>query len=330
MDYMLELFSVFSHNEEIKRQFFVVFVTAAVFALGISLALIVSSFSGPLQKRLKKLAVKPQEPTDLSKPGQSKLWRKFNNSFNNAVIEKISGYAVPVDIAEVSKIEKKLIHAGFRQEYSLRIFYSIKTLLTLVVGFVALLITQWFPQLSSSQVLLYVLGGAYFGMIVPNMALDYLEKQRIKKVRHAFPDALDMLVICVEAGLSLPGAIQRVSRDLGISHPELAWEFETVSAEMRLGVERMKALKNLSARTGLDEIRGLVSLMDQAARFGTSMAETLRVYSEEFRDKRTQLAEEAAAKIGTKLIFPLTFCLWPGFFLVAVGPALLKVFEVFK
>jgi len=117
---------------------------------------------------------------------------------------------------------------------------------------------------------------------------------------------------------------------MNISHPELAEELHLVSSEMRLGIDRIDALKGLTVRTGLDEIRGLVALIDQSVRFGTGIAETLRVYSEEFRDKRMQLAEEEAAKIGTKLIFPLTLCIWPGFFLVMIGPAILGVLEAIK
>jgi tight adherence protein C len=140
---------------------------------------------------------------------------------------------------------------------------------------------------------------------------------------------LDLLVICVESGLGLAAAIQRVGEELRYSHPELAQEFALVNAEMRAGVDREAALHNLTARTGLEDIRGLVSLLVQTLRFGTSIADTLRVYSEEFRDRRMQRAEEQAAKIGTKLIFPLVFCLFPSFFVVAIGPAVIRIVAVF-
>ena len=153
--------------------------------------------------------------------------------------------------------------------------------------------------------------GGILGLMLPNIVLDHLVENRQKRLRDAFPDALDLLVVCVEAGLGLTAAIQRVADELHFSHPELAAEFALVTAEMRAGVDRETALKGLAARTGLDDIRGLVSLLIQTLRFGTSIADTLRVYSEEFRDKRMQRAEEQAAKIGTKLIFPLVFCLFP-------------------
>jgi tight adherence protein C len=148
-------------------------------------------------------------------------------------------------------------------------------------------------------------------------------------LRHGFPDALDLLVVCVESGLGLAAAIQRVADELAVSHEELATELALVNAEMRVGVDRAKALKNLADRSGVDDIRGLVSLLIQTMRFGTGVAEALRVYSEEFRDKRMQKAEEEAALIGTKLIFPLVTCLFPSFFIVAIGPAVIRLIEVF-
>jgi tight adherence protein C len=133
----------------------------------------------------------------------------------------------------------------------------------------------------------------------------------------------------VEAGLGLAPALQRVADEVSVSHPELGAELGLVNAEMRAGVERTQALRNLAERTGLSDIRGLVTLMVQTLRFGTGIADALRVYSEEFRDKRMQAAEEQAAKIGTKMIFPLAFCIFPSFFLVAIGPAVLAVIDVF-
>jgi tight adherence protein C len=167
-------------------------------------------------------------------------------------------------------------------------------------------------------------------LILPNVALNHLVERRQKRLRDGFPDALDMLVVCVEAGLGLMAAMQRVADELRFSHPELANEFALVTAEMRAGVDRVTALKGLAARTGLEDVQGLVSLLVQTLKFGTSIAESLRVYAEEFRDKRMQRAEEQAAKIGTKLIFPLIFCLWPSFFVVAVGPAVLRFIEAFR
>jgi tight adherence protein C len=192
-----------------------------------------------------------------------------------------------------------------------------------------ILAAPWFPEMSSSREMFYALCLAAAGMIIPSRVLDYLRDKSFKLLRHGFPDALDMLVVCVEAGLGMSQALQRVSDELTVSHPELAMELALVNAEIRAGVDRVIALKNLAERTGLEDIRGLVSLLVQTLRFGTSVAESLRVYSDEFRDKRMQKAEELAAKMGTKLIFPLIVFLFPGFFVIAIGPAVIALIDVF-
>jgi tight adherence protein C len=152
---------------------------------------------------------------------------------------------------------------------------------------------------------------------------------RIKKLRNGFPDALDLLVVCVESGLGLTQALQRVADEIIVSHSELGLELAVVNAEIGAGVDQVTALKNFAERTGLEDVRGLVSLLIQTLKFGTGVADSLRVYAFEFRDKRMQLAEEQAAKIGTKLIFPLILFMFPGFFVVALGPAIIRLMSVF-
>ena len=243
-------------------------------------------------------------------------------------VQKAARYLMPKSSSERDSIQRQLIHAGFRSSGAIAAFYGIKACLAGVLVLVALISARFMPQLSSSTVFFYAMLAAAIGLIGPNIVLKRLVEGRQKRLRNGFPDALDMLVVCVEAGLGLTAAIQRVSDELRFSHPELATELALVNAETRAGVERETALKNLTDRTGLDDVRGLVGLLVQTLRFGTSIADTLRVYSEEFRDKRTQKAEELAAKIGTKLIFPLVFCLFPSFFVVAIGPAVLRIIEV--
>jgi len=184
--------------------------------------------------------------------------------------------------------------------------------------------------LTPKQVLISIAVTGLIAFLIPSMVLDRLILNRKRKLRNAFPDALDLLIVCVEAGMGLNPALQRVAEELDVSHPELAAEFALVTAEIRAGIDRVESLKNLAKRTGLEDINGMVSLLAQSMRFGTSVAETLRVYSDDFRDRRMQAAEEAAAKIGTKMIFPMVLCLFPAFFVVAIGPAILKVLEAFK
>jgi tight adherence protein C len=212
----------------------------------------------------------------------------------------------------------------------LRNFYGLKTILAIAIPLVLLVAARWLPALSTSMITFTAVLGAFLGVRLPDYVLEHLRQRRIKRLRNGLPDALDLLVVCVESGLGLAPAIERVARELEFSHPDLAQELSLVNAEMRAGVERQVALRNLAARSGVDDISGLVGLLVQTIRFGTSVAEALRVYSEEFRDKRMQKAEEQAAKIGTKMIFPLVLCLFPSFFIVAVGPAILRIIAAFK
>jgi tight adherence protein C len=177
--------------------------------------------------------------------------------------------------------------------------------------------------------LLLVVMVAGIGWLLPALYVAKRKQARQNRLRIAFPDALDLMVVCVESGLSLPTTIERVAEEMSVSHVELAEELALVNAQIRAGITSTEALKQLAIRTGLEDVQGLVSLLAQSIRFGTSVADTLRIYADEFRDRRTQAAEEAGAKIGTKLIFPLIFCLWPSFFLVAIGPAMIGVMKAF-
>jgi tight adherence protein C len=211
----------------------------------------------------------------------------------------------------------------------LQVFYAIKTLLAIVLPFLVFACARFFPEIGTQTIAIYAMMGAGIGLLAPNYVLHKMVQSRMKRLRQGFPDALDLLVVCVEAGLGLGQALQRVADELMVSHPELSVELATVTAEMRASVPRETALKNLADRTGLADIRGLVGLLVQSMRFGTSVADALRVYSEEFRDKRMQAAEEQAAKMSTKLIFPLVLCMFPVFFIVAIGPAVLRLIDVF-
>jgi tight adherence protein C len=239
----------------------------------------------------------------------------------------VTQYVLPSEELERSKVIARLSHAGFRAPNALQVFYAIKAVLVIVLPAMVWAALLFFPEQATQTVLLYVMCAAAVALIGPSYVLDKLVAARMKSLRNGFPDALDLLVVCVESGLGLTQALQRVSDELSVSHPELALELAVVNAEIRAGVDRMKALKNLGDRTGLDDIKGLVSLLVQALKFGTGIADSLRIYSEEFRDKRIQKAEEAAAKIGTKMIFPLVLFLFPGFFVVAIGPAVLRLMD---
>jgi len=160
------------------------------------------------------------------------------------------------------------------------------------------------------------------------MALARLAKRRQHRIRLALADALDLLVVSVEAGLGLDQALSRVGSELAFAYPDLADELRLINIELRAGKTRAEAMRNLADRTGVDDLRGLVTMLIQTDKFGTSVAQALRVYSDTLRTKRRQRAEEAAAKTGVKMVFPLVFCIFPAIWVVTIGPAAIKFVQV--
>jgi tight adherence protein C len=293
--------------------------TIAIFAMGLSVLFV--NASNPIKKRIGvELGGRFEE--DASEPG-----RRLVDV--HTLIGPVAHWLIPSSEIERNDTIRRLTHAGYRAPNTLESYYLIKGVLTIALPAIALFATRFFPEMSGNKVLAVAGIAAFIGMIGPGYVLDKLVARRMKALRDGFPDALDLLVVCVESGLGLAAAIERVAREIVVSHSELGTELALVNAEMRAGVDRSKAMRNLADRTGLDDIRGLVSMLIQAMRFGTSIAETLRIYSEEFRDRRMQKAEETAATIGTRLIFPLVFCLFPSFFTVAIGPAVIRFIDVF-
>jgi tight adherence protein C len=176
--------------------------------------------------------------------------------------------------------------------------------------------------------LLMALLGCGAGYLLPGMALGRMAKKRQHQIRLGLPDTLDLLVVSVEAGLGLDQAMQRVGTELDFAHPELSEELRLINLELRAGKARIDALHNLAERTGVDDIISLVAMLVQTDKFGTSVAQSLRVHSDTVRTKRRQRAEEAAAKIGVKMVFPLVFCIFPSIWVVTIGPAVIKFIEV--
>jgi len=317
METILNFFQSLAISGSTQYALFVLATGATVFLFALGISFLLLAAMDPVQRRLNAMAAKS---ASLGERAQRLL--KF--------LEPVNRFLLPTKGSERGKIEQRLMYAGLRSANALPLFYAIKTGLALIFLLAVVTWSAWLPQWSATQLVFLAMFAAFVGLMLPNYVLDHWVERRKKRLRDGFPDALDLLVVCVEAGLGLTAAIQRVAEELKISHPELGAEFAQVTAEMRAGVERETSLKALSYRTGLEDIRGLVSLLIQTLKFGTSSGETLRVYAEEFRDKRMQRAEELAAKIGTKLIFPLVFCLFPSFFIVAIGPAIVRLAEVFR
>jgi tight adherence protein C len=317
MEYLAQFFSQIASDPAQARWLLAGSIGLAAALFGLSVLVVVTGVFDPFRRRL-------QAVTGVSggdRGGFAHLWK---------MVEPIGTYVLPKSDVERSSMRAKLVHAGFSSDRALLSFYAAKVMLLIVVTAVVVLGATFFPGLGTTQVMMAALYAGGVAIFLPNLYVTRRAERRKREIMNGFPDALDLLVTCTEAGLGLNAALQRVGEELVVSHEALASELALVNAAIQAGVERTDALKALADRTGLDDIRGLVSLLCQSVRFGTSIGDTLRIYSEEFRDKRMQRAEEAAAKIGTKMIFPMVFCLWPSFFLVAVGPAVLAVMRVMQ
>ena len=223
-----------------------------------------------------------------------------------------------------SKAQLMLARAGFRDPEVMLVINGVRILLPGVTVAIAFFsgFYRWNP-------LLVFAGAALIGYLLPELWLTQRIRRRQHQLRLAMPDGLDLLVICVEAGLGLDQALQRVSEELHITHPELSYELQMVTAEMRLGKTRTDALRDLARRTGLEDIKALVAMLVQTERFGTSIAQSLRVHSDDLRMKRRQRAEEAAAKISVKMVPVLVLFIFPAMMIVTMGPAVLSIMRQF-
>ena len=318
MEAIVQFLSTILDNESAVRWAVIALAAVTVTVFGMGISALVQSASDPVRRRL----VGVQEESGSEE--DSRMLVTFDS-----LMGPIARYVVPKSEIESSEISQKLTYAAFTGPNALQNFYATRAILAIGLPALVLVLTRFIPSLTVSSIVVYTLMAAGIGMLTPTLVLDRLVVKRQKALRHGFPDALDLLVVCVESGLGLAQAIKRVANELEVSQPELALELGTVNAEMRAGVEAVVALKNLADRTGMEDIRGLVSTLVQTLRFGTSVADALRVYSEEFRDRRTQAAEERAAKMGTKMIFPLVLFMFPAFFVVSIGPAVIRMVEVF-
>jgi tight adherence protein C len=236
------------------------------------------------------------------------------------------GTRVPSSEAEVASLRADLIRGGFRSEGALPVFYGVRIVVTLAMLVLCIMIL---PKAPDNPVMLLGLmaTGIGAGWILPRFFLAKKVAKRQEVLRLSLPDALDLLVVSIEAGLGLDQAIQHVGRELHASHPELSDEMSLVTLEMRHGKRRSEALRNFADRTGEAEYRKLVAILVQNDRFGTSMGESLRTHSDFMRVRRRQEAEERAGKVGVKLVFPIFFFILPSMMIVAAGPGLLQVFK---
>jgi tight adherence protein C len=241
----------------------------------------------------------------------------------------VAKLSIPKEGWETSQLRIRFMNAGYRSETAPMIFFLAKTVLTFLVPVIFILyIVISGEDYEANLMLLFIVASAALGYFLPNIFLERRIAYRKREILDSFPDAMDLIIVCVESGLGLDAALARVSEEMHMISPILGEELHLINLELRAGSSRERALRNLALRTGVEDIDTLVAMLVQSDRFGTSVAQALRVHAENLRTKRRLRAEEAAAKIALKLLFPLIFFIFPSMLLVLLGPALISINRV--
>jgi tight adherence protein C len=246
------------------------------------------------------------------------------------VTQPLTKLSIPEEGWEKSTLRTRFMNAGWRNPFAPTLFFAAKTALALLApAMIGVLVVTAVVVLSGIKLLFLLLLTASIGYYLPNVTLNQIARRRQREIFETLPDALDLLTVCVEAGLSLERAFVKVAGEIHIKSVTLAQELQLVLMEMRAGFSKERALRNFALRSGVSDVDTLVAMLIQSERFGTSVGDSLRVYSENLRTKRRMLAEECAAKIGLKLLFPLIFCIFPTLLMVLLGPAALQLSRTF-
>ena len=269
-------------------------------------------------------APKAPDATDTSLKSRDKVQNRISN-----FLGRFGKRVAPKQSKDYRQMRPRFLKAGFRRETAPAVFWGTKCLLAICLPICFFLLRLVvFGPLSTAMtggICLYL---ALMGLFLPDIWLRIRIARRRERIFKGFPDALDLLVVCVEAGMGIDSAINRVAEEMKISHKTLSDELKLLNLEIRAGKTRRDALKDLAMRTDLQEVESLATLLIQTEKFGTNVAQTLRVYSDMFRTKRHQRAEEIAAKMPIKMLFPLAFFIFPSLFVVLLGPAAINIFKV--
>jgi tight adherence protein C len=260
----------------------------------------------------------------------SQSWRERLQPAVAGMLLRLSPLAASAQAAEALSL--RLTHAGARHPMARVMYLAGKTLATFLLPALTALFF-WLGgggPLGATQQLFWVVLAASSGYYLPNLILQRLIVRRRKRLFRAFPDALDLMRVCVQAGLGLDAALDRVGREMALASPDLSEEFSLTGLELRAGIARADALRHLAQRVNLKEIDALTSMLVQADRFGTSIAESLQIHAEALRTQRRLAAEETAAKLPVKLLVPLVFCVFPALLAVLIGPAMVSLRQSFQ
>lgn len=293
-------------------------IAFSVLSLG-GLAWAVAQGRDPVRRRLEELS----EGHNFIPTGE------ITETLKRALVEflkRLAKPALPRRGWQMTQLKNNMLFAGFRSQHAVSVYLGIRMGLCVIIP-PLLLLTPLHERVQGPMFILTLVGAAGVGFMLPSFWLDSVIRKRRAKIVRELPDVLDLLVIAVEAGLGLDSAIRRVAREVKQSSPLLSNELNLVSLELKAGIPRQMALRNLAARCGVEEISSLVTMLVQADRFGVSVGRSLRVHSDTVRTKRRQKLEEAAAKVPLKLLFPVLFLIFPAIMFVMAGPAIIKVSE---
>ena len=290
----------------------VVAVFASVGFIVGATAWFVMSRSAPERRRLEQSRVGPS----------GLLEKRALTPEESKIVRRLSGL-IPKSPKQMGQLKRRMVRAGYHGTTPLAVFSAARLACPLVLGLLPLLV------MPLSSAMLLVAAMAIVGFLLPGFVLERMIAARQKVIRNGLPDALDLLIVCLEAGSSIDQGIAKVADELELAYPALAEELQMIITETRAGKPRLEAFRNFSKRTGVDDVQSLVAMLVQTDRFGTSVSQALRTHAETSRTKRRQRAEERAAKIGVKMVFPLVFLLFPAFFTVTLGPAVIKFIRVF-
>lgn len=241
------------------------------------------------------------------------------------IVGPFAHFSLPAAGLDATPLRLRFLNAGIRHESAPLLYYGAKTLLPPVAALAVYSLMVSAGATDSTERLFYPLVAALVACYLPNLVLRRLAARRQREIFESFPDAADLMLVCVEAGMGLDAALGKVADEIRIKSAALADELHWTNLEMRAGSTREKTLHNLAARTGVDEIHSFAAMVTQADRFGTSIGDSLRVFSDDLRHKRQMRAEELAAKIPTKMLLPLVLCIFPAIVMVVLGPALIGI-----
>jgi tight adherence protein C len=244
------------------------------------------------------------------------------------VVGPFARLSTPTGNWESSPLRLKFLNAGIRHADARFVFFGIKTLLPFLFAGVAFLALRTMSQLQGMTLLMWLMISALIGCYLPNFVLYLTIRSRKREIFENFPDAADLMLVCIEAGLSMDASLTRVADEIRMKSMALAEELQLTNLEVRAGGLREKALHNLALRTGIEEISVFATMLTQADRFGTSIGESMRVFSDDLRHKRQMRAEELAAKVPTKMLFPVVVFIFPSIIMVVLGPAIIQVVRI--